>query len=167
MVTNAVKHRRDVWTSEDAAHKYFIGRFSWNSWDPRIVALFSEHALKSSTDKDGKACVVRKCPMVHEAEAFQINLKHTWDAAEQLSHLARRVPLHVGFRESVDLMPQVIHDCVVKGRVVASVTTTPEVGHTIMQELPDVVAPTLSTLLNFSPPFEVFCKALMDIQAVT
>ncbi|KAJ7828281.1 hypothetical protein B0H14DRAFT_2367186 [Mycena olivaceomarginata] len=135
MVTNAVKHRRDVWTSKKAAHKYFIGRFPWNSWDPRIVALFSEHALRSSKDKDDKACVVRKCPMIHEAEAFQINLKHTWDAAEQLSNLARRVPIHVVFGESVDLMPQVIHDCVVdktKGRVVASITTIPEVGHTVI-----------------------------------
>jgi hypothetical protein len=81
MVTNAVKHRRDVWTSKKAAHKYFIGRFPWNSWDPRIVALFSvrsensviiidsvqEHVLRSSKDKDDKACVVRKCPMIHEA----------------------------------------------------------------------------------------------------
>jgi hypothetical protein len=40
----------------------------------------------------------------HEAEAFQINLKHTWDAAEQLSNLARCVPIHVVFGESVDLM---------------------------------------------------------------
>ncbi|KAJ7828267.1 hypothetical protein B0H14DRAFT_2812458 [Mycena olivaceomarginata] len=73
-LANAVKHRRDI---------------PWNSWDPRIVALFSEHALKSSTDKDGKACVVRN---------------HTWDAVEQLSRLARRVPIHVVFGESVDLM---------------------------------------------------------------
>jgi hypothetical protein len=69
-----------------------------------IIDSLQEHALKSSTDKDGKACVVCKCPMVHEAEAFQINLKHTWDAAEQLSHLARRVPIHVVFGESMDLM---------------------------------------------------------------
>jgi hypothetical protein len=44
MVTNAVKHRRDVWASKEKAHQYFIGRFPWNSWDPRIVALFAVRA---------------------------------------------------------------------------------------------------------------------------
>ncbi|KAJ7312382.1 hypothetical protein DFH08DRAFT_791360 [Mycena albidolilacea] len=127
MVTNAIKHRWDVWTSKKAAHKYFIARFPWNSWGPRIVAFFSEHALRSSKDKDDKACVVRKCPMIHEAEAFQIDLKHTWDAAEQLSNLARRVPILVARGKQLSLnarRPQVIHDCVVdktKGRVLTSV----------------------------------------------
>jgi hypothetical protein len=121
MVTNAVRHRRDLWASKDAAQKYFMARFPWNSWDPRIVALFTvliplvvyvpidfnvpqEHALRDSRDKDGNACVVRKCPMVHEASAFQFNLKHTWDAVDQISRLSRLVPIHVVFGETVDLM---------------------------------------------------------------
>ncbi|KAK7012805.1 Alpha/beta-hydrolase [Favolaschia claudopus] len=157
MVTNAVKHRRDVWATREAALKFFMGRFPWNAWDPRIVALFAEHALTSGKDKEGKPCVVRSCPMIHEALAFQVNLKNTWDAVEQISKLSPRVPIHVVFGETVDLMPQVIHECVVdksKGRNVASITTIPDVGHTIMQEMPDVVATTVSDLLNklCSPP---------------
>ncbi|KAJ6581958.1 alpha/beta-hydrolase [Mycena capillaripes] len=156
LVTNAVKHRRDVWATKEKAHQYFIDRFPWNSWDPRIVALFAEHALKASKDKDGNSCVVRKCPMIHEASAFQVNLKNTWDAAQQISKLSNIVPIHVVFGENVDLMPQLIHDCVVdksKGRNVASITTIPDVGHTIMQELPDVVATSVSDLLNsICPP---------------
>ncbi|KAJ7654678.1 Alpha/beta hydrolase fold-1 [Mycena polygramma] len=151
MVTNAVKHRRDVWPSKEKAHRYFIDRFPWNSWDPRIVALFAEHALMSSKDKDGNPCVVRKCPMIHEASAFQVNLKNTWYAAQQISNLSGAVPIHVVFGETADLMPQLIHDCVVdktKGRNVASITTIPAVGHTIMQEMPDVVATTVSELLK-------------------
>ncbi|KAK7024976.1 Alpha/beta-hydrolase [Favolaschia claudopus] len=165
MVTNAVKHRRDAWATREAAMKFFMGRFPWNAWDPRIVALFAEHALTSGKDKDGNPCVVRSCPMIHEALAFQVNLKNTWDAVEQISKLSSgssRVPIHVVFGETVDLMPQVIRECVVdknKGRNVASITTIPDVGHTIMQEMPDVVATTVSDLLiklcSPSPPVPV------------
>ncbi|KAJ7935349.1 hypothetical protein B0H13DRAFT_1854572 [Mycena leptocephala] len=103
MVTNAVKYRRDVWTSKEAAHQFFMGRFPWNSWDPRTVALFAEHALKESKDKDGNFCVVRKCPMIHEASAFQVNLEVAGAACEQLSNLCDTVPIHVVFGETVDL----------------------------------------------------------------
>ncbi|KAJ6613733.1 Alpha/beta hydrolase fold-1 [Mycena sp. CBHHK59/15] len=151
MVTNAVMHRRNVWASKEAAHKYFMARFPWNGWDSRIVGLFSEHGLTDTKDKDGNACVVRQCPTIHEASAFQVNLEVTWDAAEQVSKLSGIVPVHVVFGERVDLMPQVIRDCVVdktKGRKVDSITTIPEVGHTIVQELPDVVGLTISCLLD-------------------
>ncbi|KAJ7201833.1 hypothetical protein GGX14DRAFT_571097 [Mycena pura] len=149
MYANAVKRRRDVWASKEAALNYFMGRFPWNSWDPRIVAVFSEHALKPSQDKDGNACVVGKCIAIHEACAFQVNLKNTWDAVEQLSKLSQLVPIHVVYGENVDLMPQVIRDCVIKRLgTAASITTIPDVGHTIMQERPDVVATTISKILN-------------------
>jgi hypothetical protein len=42
--------------------------------------------------------------MIHEASAFQVNLKNTWDAAKQISYLSRVVPIHVIFGETVDLM---------------------------------------------------------------
>jgi hypothetical protein len=45
IVTNAVKHRRDVWATKEKAHQYFIDRFPWNSWDPRIVELFAVSLL--------------------------------------------------------------------------------------------------------------------------
>ncbi|KAJ6550612.1 Alpha/Beta hydrolase protein [Mycena vulgaris] len=151
MVTNAVMHRRDGWTSKEAAHKYFMARFPWNTWDPRIVVLFTEYGLKDSIDEDGKPCVIRKCPMIHEASAFQVNLEITWDAAAQVAKLSGVVPIHVIFGENVDMMPQVIRDGVIdktKGRIVDSVTTIPDVGHTIVQELPDVVGSTISQLLD-------------------
>ncbi|KAJ6584447.1 alpha/beta-hydrolase [Mycena capillaripes] len=151
MVTMAIKHRRDAWTTKEAAQKYFMARFPWNSWDPRIVQLFAEHGLKDSKDKDGNDCVVRKCPMIHEASAFQVNLEVTWEASEQMSKLSGIVPIHVVFGENVDLMPQLIRDCIVdeiKGRKVSSITTVPKVGHTIVQELPGVVGDTISRLLD-------------------
>ncbi|KAJ7453156.1 Alpha/beta hydrolase fold-1 [Mycena latifolia] len=145
MVTNAVMHRRDVWTSKEAAHKYFISRFPWNTWDPRVVTLFAEHGLRESTDKDGKPCVVRKCPAIHEASAFQVNLEITWVAAAQVAKLSGVVPIHVVYGENVDMInlfqplmiprrPQIIRDGVIdkaKGRIVDSVTTIPDVGHTV------------------------------------
>ncbi|KAJ6474400.1 Alpha/Beta hydrolase protein [Mycena vitilis] len=151
MVTSAVVHRRDGWPSKEAAHKYFVSRFPWNTWDPRVVASFAEYGLRDSTDKEGKPCVVRKCPMIHEASAFQVNLKITWDAAAQVAKLSGVVPIHVVYGENVDMMPQVIRDGVIdktKGRIVDSVTTVPEVGHTIVQELPDVVGSTIWQLLR-------------------
>ncbi|KAJ7151950.1 alpha/beta-hydrolase, partial [Mycena filopes] len=134
MVTKAVIHRRDGWATKKAAQKYFLARFPWNSWDPRIVALFVEHGLRDSKDKDGNPCVVRKCPMIHEASAFQANLEVTWVAADQLAKLSGQVPIHVVFGENVDLMTKVIRDCVVdkaKGRKVDSITLVPDAGHTV------------------------------------
>ncbi|KAJ7798639.1 hypothetical protein B0H14DRAFT_3886403 [Mycena olivaceomarginata] len=89
----------DTWAANhDELHAafgmYFMGRFPWNAWDSRIVALFVEHALKDSTDKNGKACVVRTCPVIHEASAFQANLElgGPQEAAERISILADWVP---------------------------------------------------------------------------
>ncbi|KAJ7799995.1 alpha/beta-hydrolase [Mycena olivaceomarginata] len=153
MVNNAVKHRRNVWVSKREAHQYFMGRFPWNAWDSRIVALFVEHALKDSTDKNGKACVVRTCPVIHEASAFQANLElgGPQEAAERISILADRVPIHVIFGDTVDLLPEVCRDCVVdrtKRRNVASITMIPDVGHSIIPERPYVVATTISQILD-------------------
>ncbi|KAJ7437591.1 Alpha/beta hydrolase fold-1 [Mycena galericulata] len=151
MVTNAVTHRRDIWANKAAAHKYFMARFPWNSWDSRIVDLFVEHGLKESEDKEGNYCVIRACPMIHEASAFQVNLEITWDATEQVAKLSGVVPIHVVFGKNVDLMPQIIREGVVnekKGRKVSSITTIPDVGHTIVQEMPDAVGSAISDLLQ-------------------
>jgi len=150
MVTKAVTHRRNVWENKEAAHKYLIGRSPWKSWDPRVVELFAKYGLKDSKDNEGKECVVRACPTIHEASAFQVNLKATWHGAEQVTKLSGLVPIHVIFGERADLMPQAIQDCVVdesKGRKVSSITKIPG-GHTIVQELPDIVASTISYILD-------------------
>jgi hypothetical protein len=71
-----------------------------------LITVDQEHALKDSTDKNGKACVVRTCPVIHEASAFQANLElgGPQEAAERISILADRVPIHVIFGETVDLV---------------------------------------------------------------
>ncbi|KAJ7350779.1 Alpha/beta hydrolase fold-1 [Mycena albidolilacea] len=150
---NAIKHRRNVWASKREAHQYFLSRSPWNAWDPRIVALYVEHALKDSTDKNGKACVGRKCPTIHEASAFQANLElgGLQEAAERTSILSDRVPIHVIFGESVDLVPEVCRDCVVdrtKRKNAASITMIPDVGHSIIPQQPHVVSTTISQILN-------------------
>ncbi|KAJ7470743.1 Alpha/beta hydrolase fold-1 [Mycena latifolia] len=151
LVNKAVTHRRNSWVSKEATHEYFIGRSPWKSWDPRVVELFTEHALRNSKDKDGNDCVVRKCPTIHEATALQLNDKAPWDAAEQVTKLSGIVPIHVIFAELVDSMPRVLRDSAVdrsQGRIVDSITTIPNVGHSIIQALPDVVGSTISGLLN-------------------
>ncbi|KAJ6549469.1 Alpha/beta hydrolase fold-1 [Mycena sp. CBHHK59/15] len=151
MVTNAVNHRRDLWSSKEAAHQFFLGRFPWNTWDPRVVALFVKHALRDVKDKDGNSCVSRSCPKIHEANAFQVNMKVTWDAAEQVAKLSGVVPIHVILGEEVDLMPGAIRDSAIdttKGRRVDSITRIPNVGHAVVQQLPDVLSSTISDLLS-------------------
>jgi hypothetical protein len=110
--------------------------------------------LKNSKDKEGKDCVVRACPTIHEASAFNVNLKANWDGTEQISRLSGLVPIHVIFGEKADFMsvaylefmslpqlslivldhrPKAIHDCAVdeaKGRKVSSITRIPG-GHTV------------------------------------
>ncbi|KAJ7249203.1 Alpha/Beta hydrolase protein [Mycena haematopus] len=153
-----VRHRRDVWTSKEAAHKYLMDRLPWKSWDPRVLTLFSEHALKLSTDKDGNVSAVRKCPAIHEGLAFPSNIAtgNVWDAAEQISKLALRVPIDVVCGEKTDVMPPVIREGFVDktkrfGRIVSSITVIPGVGHMVIQQLPDVVASTISSLLTGTP----------------
>ncbi|KAJ7881067.1 alpha/beta-hydrolase [Mycena olivaceomarginata] len=151
MVTKAVMHRRNTWESKEAARKYFLGRSPYKSWDPRIVELFVEYALKNSKDNEGKDCVVRACPTIHEASAFM-----------STSKLIGMVPSkYRGYRGSFPSMsflernptlcqPKVIHDCAVdeaKGRKVSSITRIPG-GHTILQVVPGLVASTISNLLD-------------------
>ncbi|KAF7330197.1 Alpha/beta-hydrolase [Mycena venus] len=149
-ITKAVTHRLNVWTDRETAHKYFIGHLPWKTWDSRVTRLFAEYGLKDAKDSEGNACVVRACPTIHEASAFQVNLKSAWTGVEQISKLSGLVPIHVVFGERVDLMPKAILDSVVdetKGRKVSSVTRIPG-GHTIVQEQPDSVGSTLSHLLD-------------------
>jgi hypothetical protein len=42
--------------------------------------------------------------MIHEASAFQVNLKNIWDATEWLSHVLDAIPIYVVFGEKVDFM---------------------------------------------------------------
>ncbi|KAJ7196900.1 hypothetical protein B0H12DRAFT_1038094 [Mycena haematopus] len=106
MYDKVVRNRRNLWTSKEAAHAYFMDRSPWKSWDPRVVALFSEHALKDSTDKDGNVSVVRKCPAIHEGLALLSNVAagNVWDAAEQISKLSQRIPIDMVCGEKADVM---------------------------------------------------------------
>ncbi|KAJ7220246.1 Alpha/beta hydrolase fold-1 [Mycena pura] len=141
-VTNSVKHRRNSWESKEAAYQLISGRPPWTSYDPRVAKLFVEYAMTTSKDKDGKACVIRSCPSMHEAMAFQFSLQQSFDGAEQMSKLSGIVPIHAILAETHGFMPQAIFDCSLdmnKGRKAASITRVPGTSHTIMQEVPDAL----------------------------
>ncbi|KAJ7075183.1 Alpha/beta hydrolase fold-1 [Mycena belliarum] len=151
LVNKAVTRRRNAWANRDEAHTFFAGRSPWKTWDPRVVELFVKYALKESKDKDGNDCVTRKCPTLHEATALQVNDKAPWAAADQIAKLCGVVPMHAILAELVDSMPRVLRDSAVdksKGRVVDSITTIPNVGHSVIQALPDVIGSTILRLLH-------------------
>jgi hypothetical protein len=37
--------RRDTWDSREVAFKWFIKRFPWSSWDPRVVHILAVRML--------------------------------------------------------------------------------------------------------------------------
>lgn len=150
MMKTIITHRRDAWTSKDAAFKYFNQRPPWTSWDPRIVSLYADHGLQMIKDKEGRDCAVRKCSTHQEASAF-LNHPATWEATSQVARVCAIRPVHVIFGEIYDLSPRFAKESTVdptKDRVVASVTRVPNVGHLILQEKPDILALTMSGHLN-------------------
>ncbi|TCD66093.1 hypothetical protein EIP91_001851 [Steccherinum ochraceum] len=45
LIMTAAKRRLDTWKSRDEAHQWFVKRYPWKRWDPRVLELFVRYGL--------------------------------------------------------------------------------------------------------------------------
>ncbi|KAJ7631863.1 hypothetical protein DFH06DRAFT_1055948 [Mycena polygramma] len=143
-LTAAIRVRRDVWASREAAHEWMQKRFPWNVWDPRVLRVHIDHGFKDTPDGN----VTLKCDKLHEANAFMDKVAH-FDSVDQVGRVCRTLPFHIVWGDRDDIVPEAGKGSISdrsQGRFVASITKM-EGGHMLVQEFPTNLAVEICRLL--------------------
>lgn len=138
--------RRDIWPSKEHAFEYFKTRSPWNSWDPRVLRLLTEHGLEDLPSGG----VTLKCDKKQEAISYP-DVEPHFEGPIQLGRICHSLPIHIIWGGPSDFMPVYIQDSLSdssEGRIVASVTRVEEAGHMIVQEQPELLAEAISDILS-------------------
>jgi len=140
-VVTATLSRREKWRSREDAHAWLSRRIPWDSWDPRVVRMFSEYGLEDTPDGG----VMIKGNRRQEALCYADAEPH-FVGAEQLGKISGKVPVHFIWGSGSPLVPQFVQDALCNGNA-ASVTRV-EGGHLVVQEQPDAVADAICAILD-------------------
>lgn len=137
--------RRDVWASRADALKSLQQRPASAAWDPRVLELYVEHAMRdlpTLTYPDKTEGVTLKCSRDQEAATYRDPQGYT-RAYSYLHHLCTILPVHIIYGGIHDYLPKFIHDDVLKvaaqGKY-ATVATVAGAGHLIPQMQPKGLA---------------------------
>ncbi|KAJ7658282.1 Alpha/beta hydrolase fold-1 [Mycena polygramma] len=132
--------RRDCWPSREEAAAWLKRRAPWKRWDARVQRLFIQHGLSKNPD----GSVTLKCDRRQEALSFADVHPH-FDAAAELQHLARLLPIHLVWGSRSEFVPKPMQDALADAA--ASITRI-EGGHMLVQESPARVAQVISHVLD-------------------
>ncbi|KAJ6571401.1 Alpha/Beta hydrolase protein [Mycena capillaripes] len=88
-VVAATTSRRERWNSREDANSWLSWRLPWDSWDPRVLRILSEHGLVDTPDGG----VMIKCDRQQEALSY-IDVESHFAAAQELSRISSTVPVH-------------------------------------------------------------------------
>ncbi|RPD54846.1 alpha/beta-hydrolase [Lentinus tigrinus ALCF2SS1-7] len=149
-VSTMITKRRDTWKSRADARAYFEARIPWGSWDPRILDLFVQHALREVTvEENGQPVkkVTLCCTRLQEYTQYT-NTEPHFVAADRVGTLDRSVAVHVILGEREDVVPEYCHDSVLELRPVASLQKVPDAGHFVVQENPDGLGVAIARILT-------------------
>ncbi|KAJ7759148.1 alpha/beta-hydrolase [Mycena metata] len=152
-VMNAVKNRRDIWESKEAARAWFAKRLPWNRWDTRILDSFIEYGLRNlptATYPDRTSGVTLACTRAQETVGY-IYHQDGVNANERLKDICPKIPVHCIFGAEIDLVPHETHRTVYdasQGRRMSSVTRIQGAGHLVTQEAPLKLAREIWTALT-------------------
>ncbi|KAJ7639982.1 Alpha/beta hydrolase fold-1 [Mycena polygramma] len=145
----ATKSRRDKWPSREAAHQWMKGRYPWRVWDSRMLQALVDHGLTEAADGG----VTPKTDKDQESTCYPDSFAH-FDSMRQVTRIWRTVPLHIIWGTRGD---ELVHESArgsvsdpSQGRGAASVTRM-KGGHMLLQESPDLLAYTVSKVLDKIP----------------
>ncbi|OBZ79895.1 hypothetical protein A0H81_00120 [Grifola frondosa] len=138
-VMDATKTRKDIWPSRTAALEWFKKREPWRRWDPAVLQLLTQYALRDLPTK------------TYPDRKNGVTLTYAFDSLDRLSELCSTIPVHTIFGSRHDLIAKETHEGIVdpkQGRKMASISTVPDSGHLVAQENPAGLALALWRILN-------------------
>ncbi|KAG8983893.1 hypothetical protein FRB90_005672, partial [Tulasnella sp. 427] len=140
--------RRDVWPSREAALKDFKSSRGYKNWDPRMIELFVQYALRDHPASRYKVApwngVSLACGRWHEAACYRGGSELVNALVPRLAAMSRQIPVSVIFGMIEDSVPlkakQALADASVSEIQFASVHWVPNAGHLVVQNSPSGVA---------------------------
>jgi len=153
MVMTGVQTRKDVWPSREEAHQWFAKRYPWKQWDPRILKLYIENALRdlpTGTYPDQQTGVTLACPRSQEILGY-LDFEGAIRSLELLSVYCPIIPVHCIIGNRPDLVADETREGIWdanEGRRMASIMTVEGAGHLVAQENPEGVAYAMWTILE-------------------
>ncbi|TFK33681.1 Alpha/Beta hydrolase protein [Crucibulum laeve] len=134
LLVKGAERRYDIWPSREVALKSFKTRPRTMKWDPRVLDLFVQHALRPHPDG-----VTLSCSRQQEIAMYEDREGPT-KPVEDMNRSCAKMPVHLVLGSVNDYISPQIHAAFVDptaGRRFASVTKIPGVGHLVPQETPD------------------------------
>ncbi|KAG8995765.1 hypothetical protein FRB94_011655 [Tulasnella sp. JGI-2019a] len=140
--------RRDVWPSKSAASKDLLSNKGYKSWDPAMIELFVQYALRphpaSNFALQPYKGVVLSCTRFQEAACYRTDSGFAEAMAGALVPISREVPVHLIWGEIKDAISQPIQEALgdesQSNIRAASSRSIPGVGHLAVQASPPGVA---------------------------
>ncbi|KAJ6554844.1 Alpha/beta hydrolase family-domain-containing protein [Mycena capillaripes] len=158
----ATKTRRDKWPSREVAHQWMKMKYPWRAWDPRILQALVDHGLTETLDGE----VTPKCDKHQESTCYPDTFAH-FDSMKQVTRIWRTVPLHIIWGTRGD---ELVHESArgsvsdpSQGRGAASITRM-QGGHMLLQESPDLLAFTMSQVLDKIPAVPDKALVVPDVE---
>jgi len=141
--------RRDVWPDSAQAMEALKGRARTKKWDPRILDLFVEYAIKphpgSTSPETPYHGVTLACTRDQEAAMYR-DADGPITPVPVLNKVCVDRPVHLVLAAVHDFIPARVHAALLdpqSGRRYASVTTLAGVGHLVPQEAPEKLGSAL------------------------
>ncbi|TBU25228.1 alpha/beta-hydrolase [Dichomitus squalens] len=152
LTSAVVMKRRDVWNSREEAKKYFDARPPWKGWDPRVVVLYTQHALTEIEENGVKTeKVTLACAKIQENAAFCESQNHLVAVAWLLT-LAATIPVHVILGEDLDVVPEFCHQSVIGIKDIKSIQTVSNAGHFVVQQNPKGLGLAIAQVVSGTLP---------------
>lgn len=145
------QRRRDTWSSKEEANMWVAKQ--QQKWDPHCAALFKQFGLQHNSNRS----VSLSCNGAQEAACYDAPAQD--EVLNVLKLVCAQIPVHTIFSQFLDLSPNnEIRENIVdksQGRIMASVTWMPAVGHFAPIENPRItshaVAHCLTSIARGSP----------------
>lgn len=151
MVIAAIVGKRGSWPTRQDARLWLSRRPPWKDWEPRVLDLFVEFALRdlpTETYPDAKGGVTLRCTRQQEVTGYTYH-QDAIDGVERLTELCPILPIHCIFGEKTDLIAAETQAALLdpnSGRKMASVARIPGAGHLVVQEQPFKLAECIFAL---------------------
>ncbi|KAG8947266.1 hypothetical protein FRC04_010842 [Tulasnella sp. 424] len=158
-VIPASYQRRDVWSSRKAALKDFNSSKGYAMWNPQIIELFVQHALRehpaSKIVIGPFKGVTLACDRFHEAACYRGGIPLGSTICPRLAEVSQDIPVSVVFgavEDSVELaVKEAIANPSVSGVQFASVHWVEKAGHLVVQNSPHGTAQAILNILTQIP----------------
>ncbi|KAI0353738.1 hypothetical protein OH77DRAFT_589042 [Trametes cingulata] len=145
----SAKSRRDAWASAEEARAYFTSKKVWKTWKPEVLELYLFGLVPSPCSSRTTVCGVSLAfPKSRESEGYG-DLSEGQAALTELKSICGILPTHIIFGSYPGAVPKAVRESIcdaTEGRVMASVTILPDVGHMAPQQSPRSVATALRNL---------------------